>query len=43
MNFTCSQILQNFRLHYDGPTMGRIHMPFTQPDKPLDIQFIDRI
>ena len=40
--FAAFQILQNFRLEYHGETMGMIHMPFTQPDKPLNIKFIPR-
>ena len=36
------QILQRFELKWNGGEMGMIHMPFTTPDQPLDIQFIPR-
>ena len=40
--FICLQILQKFRLEHHGEEVGMIHMPFTTPDKPLNIQFFSR-
>lgn len=37
------QILQRFKLDYAGKDeMGMIHMPFTTPDRPLNIKFTPR-
>jgi hypothetical protein len=36
------QILRKYKLDYSGREMGMIHMPFTTPDKPLDIKFTPR-
>ena len=37
-----TQILQKYKLEYDAPEVGMIHMPFTTPDRPLDIKFTPR-
>ena len=36
------QVLQKFRLEHDSEEVGMIHMPFTTPDRPLDIRLLPR-
>ena len=36
------QILRKYRLEYHDDEIGMIHMPFTTPDRPLNIKFVSR-
>ncbi|KAK2153576.1 hypothetical protein LSH36_292g03037 [Paralvinella palmiformis] len=35
-------ILRKYRLEYHDDEIGMIHMPFTTPDRPLNIKFVSR-